>query len=268
MTTALASETKRDVLGVSLLAHDTPRDYGALVDAILEFYDAIGRRLDWFSGLGRKSWGKIRKFRPKSLRDYILDEDTKIVDLGPEKSATEHVLQCFLRPDDTSNQEYTTRWITLTATGLAFETPAVRTLLARLIDLYPIVHGGVGGYRSLVYAAKECSFSGAVSGVDLDEVTRERLGEDQMLRGRYLRRVRRLYPITIVGPTLWTDLPPLPAVDPMPNVEAVGDCKLIHAWPELVEPRDPEFLAGTTALRRWLWPFTIQNPADALEGEP
>jgi hypothetical protein len=268
MTSALASETKRDVLGISLLASDTPRDYGALVDAILEFYAAIGRPLTWFSGLGRKSWGKVRKFRPKSFRDYILDEDTKMAHFGPEGSATEHSIEVFLRPDNPAKQEYETRWITLTATGLAYETPAVRTLLARLIDLHPIVHGGIGGYRSLVYAAKECSFSGAVSGIDLDEVTRERLGEDQMLRGRFLRRVRRLYPITIVGPTLWKELPSLPALGPMPKVETVGDCKLIHAWPELVEPRDPEFLAGTTELRRWLWPFTIQNPADALEGEP
>jgi hypothetical protein len=260
-----ASETRRDVLGVSLIASDTPRDYAALADAILEFYDAIQRRLDWFSGLGRKSWGKIRKFRPKAFRDYILSDDTKMVHFGPEESATEHTIELFLRPDDPAKQDYETRWVTLTATGLAFETPAVRTLLARLIDLYPIAQGFVGGYRSLVYAAKECSGSGAVSGLDLDEATRARLHEDQMLRGRFLRRVRRLYPITIFGPKLWHELPPLPALDPMPKVEDVGDCKLLHAWPQLVEPRDPEFLAGTTELRRWLWPFTIQNPADAID---
>ena len=65
MTRERTSDTKRDVLGVSLIARDTPRDYGALVDAILEFYDALARTPTWFSGLGRKSWGKIRKFRPK-----------------------------------------------------------------------------------------------------------------------------------------------------------------------------------------------------------
>jgi hypothetical protein len=235
------------------------------VDAILEFYEAIERPPSWFSGLGRKSWGKIRKFRPKSFRDYILNEDTKMAHFGPEESATEHSIELFLRPDDPSRQDYETRWITLTATGLAFETPAVRTLLARLIALYPIAQGFIAGFRSLNYAAQECSFSGAVAVQEIDEVTRERLGEDQMLRGRFLRRVRRLYPITIIGPTLWKELPPMPALDPMPKVEAVGDCKLIHAWPELAEPRDPEFLAGPTALRRWLWPFTIQNPADAID---
>lgn len=260
-----ASETRRDVLGVSLIAADTPRDYAALADAIVEFYDAIERPLDWFSGLGRKSWGKIRKFRPKSFRDYILNDDTKMVHFGPEESATEHSIELFLRPDNPAKQEFEQRWVTLTATGLAFETPAVQALLARMIDLYPIVQGFVTGFRSLTYAAKECSGSGAVSGRDLDEATRARLHEDQMLSGRFLRRVRRLYPITIFGPKLWNELPPMPAVDPMPAVEQVGDCTLLHAWPSLVEPRDPEFLAGTTELRRWLWPFTIQNPADAID---
>jgi hypothetical protein len=42
----------------------------------------------------------------------------------------------------------------------------------------------------------------------------------------------------------------------------LGNCKMLTCWPELVEPHDPAFLAGTSALRRWLWPYTIQNPAD------
>jgi len=138
-------------------------------------------------------------------------------------------------------------------------------LLASLIELYPIAHGGAGKYRSLQYAAQECSWSGSVSPFELDEATRERLGEDQMLSGRLLRKLRRLYPVTIVGPKLWSELPPLPKVEPMPRVDEIGNCKLITAWPELVEPRDPAFLAGTVELRRWLWPFTVQNPHDAVD---
>ena len=29
------------------------------------------------------------------------------------------------------------------------------------------------------------------------------------------------------------------------------------------DSRDPEFLAATLPLRRWLWPHTFQNPLDA-----
>lgn len=255
------------VLGVSLLASDMPRDYGALVDAIIDFYSQLDLAPRWFSVLGRTSWGRIRKFKPKLFRNSVLDEQAMMVHLGPEEGATEHVIQCFLRPRDPNKQDFVTRWVTLTGTGLTFELTAVRTFVTRIIELYPVVHGGVAGYRSLGYAAKECSFSGAVDTSEVDEATRRRLGEDQMLSGRMLRSIRRLYPITIIGAHAWSQLPPMPALDPMPVVEAVGDCKLIHAWPRLVEPRDPEFLAGTTELRRWLWPYTIQNPADAIEPE-
>ncbi|HSN29829.1 MAG TPA: hypothetical protein VLT45_26255 [Kofleriaceae bacterium] len=260
--------TRRSVLGVSLLAADVPRDYDALVDAIVTFYTTLGRSPTWFSLHGRRLWGRSRKFRPKAFRDSVLDDDSLMAFLGPEAdSATEHVIMCFLRPDDPAKQEFAQRWVTLTATGLTLETPAVRAFVDRMIELYPIVQGAVACYRSLAYAAKECSFSGAVSGDELDDTTRKRLNADQLLEGRFRRRLRRLYPVTIVGPALEKPLPPVPPFESAPRFEQVGDCTLIHAWPALVEPRDPQFLAGTVELRRWLWPYTIQNPADAIEPE-
>jgi hypothetical protein len=259
-----ASATDR-VLGVSLLARDVPRDYTALADALVAFYRACGRPAQWISPTARTSLGRRRKFRDDTLRAIVTDDENTDVMIGTESNITEHEISCFLRPRSPSNQDYTMRWVTLTATGVSFDTPAVRALLAALIDLYPIAQGAVGGYRSLAYAAQECSFSGAVSPFDLDEPTRARLSRDQRLRLRFLQALRRLYPITIIGPNLWSQLPPIPEVEAMPVVETVGDCKLIHAWPTLVEPRDPEFLAGTVELRRWLWPYTIQNPADAID---
>jgi hypothetical protein len=75
-------------------------------------------------------------------------------------------------------------------------------------------------------------------------------------------RLRRLYPITIIGQAIWAKLPPLPEIDPMPEVTELGDCKVLKTWPTLVDPHDPQFLLGTRELRRWIWPYTIQNPAD------
>ena len=75
-------------------------------------------------------------------------------------------------------------------------------------------------------------------------------------------------PITVVGPSIWATLPPMPVFDPMPRVEDLGDCKVLTAWPTLCEPRDPAFLRGTRDLRAWLWPYTIQNPADHLDRDP
>jgi len=251
---------------MSVLASDVPSDYAALTDAILAFYDAVEQAPRTFSVLSRSRKVKIRAFRAKSFRETMLDENTLELSIHVgDENVDEHNVTCFLRPHDLAKQEFETRWVTLTATGLNLDDKPVRTLLGRLIELYPIAHGGVGKYRSLQYAAKECSWSGSVSPFELDEATRERLGEDQMLRGRLLRKLRRLYPVTIVGPKRWSELPPLPKVEPMPRVDDVGNCKLITAWPELVEPRDPAFLAGTVELRRWLWPFTVQNPHDAVD---
>jgi hypothetical protein len=50
------------------------------------------------------------------------------------------------------------------------------------------------------------------------------------------------------------------------KVEDLGNCKMLTCWHELVEPHDPAFLAGTRELRRWIWPHTIQNPADEPDG--
>ena len=255
------------VLGLSMVAHDVPRDYEALADAIIAFYRSCGRPAQWISPIGRTSLGRRRKFRDDTLRAIVNDDENTDVLLGVGSNITEHEITCFLRPRDPVNQDFTMRWMTLTATGLSFTAPAVRALLASMIDVYPIAHGAIGGYRSLAYAAQECSFSGAVSPFELDEATRARLSRDQRLRLQFSGALRRLYPITIVGPDLWSKLSPIPALDPQPLVEDIADCKVIHAWPTLVEPRDPTFLAGTVELRRWLWPFTIQNPADAIETE-
>ncbi|MBV8760964.1 MAG: hypothetical protein JO257_26960 [Deltaproteobacteria bacterium] len=236
-----------------------------MTNAIVRFYDACGRPARWINAWPRNGVVKRRTFRPGTLNEVIRDEEMTGFTVTVSDDATEHCIRCFLRPLSPDTAERELRWVTLTATGLPFETPAVRDLLEAVIDVYPIIQGSVGGYRSLTHAAQECCFSGAVSAWDLDDATRGRLKVDQRLDHHFKTTLRRLYPITIIGAELWRPLPPVPAVDPMPRVEAIGDCKLIHAWPTLVEPRDPEFLAGTIELRRWLWPHTIQNPADAIE---
>lgn len=143
-------------------------------------------------------------------------------------------------------------------------TPAVRAFIEDIVGVYPIAHGFVTGFDSLAYAALEC-LAALFSPFEIDEASRKRLGEDQMLAAGLSTKLRRLYPITIIGSEIWSRLPAMPAVEPVPVVEDIGDCKMLTVWPELVGPRDPAFLAGTVELRRWLWPYTIQNPADAPE---
>lgn len=247
------------VIGVSFTPLDQPRDRERLATAILRFYEECGLRPD---RVDQSEWRKARDFTEKTFRQAMMDPAGRQIylwaDLVPE-------LNCFLRPSDPLDQEFETRWAVLVSTRLPCRvSEPVHRLMEAITRLYPISHGSVGGYRSAAYAAQECCHSGAYSPLELDPDTRARLDEDQMCRRFVRTKLRRLYPVTIIGPDLWAQLPPMPSVDPAPRVEDLGNCKMLTVWPELVEPRDPAFLAGTKELRRWLWPYTIQNPADAI----
>lgn len=249
-------------LGVSFYAAKSPSDVSALAEAILAFYDAIARPPHRLVSLHRD--GKIpqRAYKKTAFLDAIRDERVIELSLGDVTDPEAVVVECWLRPREpgAENLRWESPWITITGQHLSPDQQAVRDLVRSIASIYEIAQGFIAGFRDLKSARKECSFSGAVSSLELDPETRERLGEDQMSRGQFLRRIRRLYPITLVGPTIWAELPPLPAG---PIVEDVGTCKQLVAWPVLAEPRDPAFLAGTVELRRWLWPYTIQNPADS-----
>lgn len=135
----------------------------------------------------------------------------------------------------------------------------VERFLARTCAAYPVSHGGVFRAASSTHASAEANL---VGNSDLDPEVSKRIGFDAMNRTAAITKLRRLYPMTIVGPAIWAALPPLPAVEPPLVVRDLGGCKMITAWPTLVDPHDPQFLLGTRALRQWLWPHTIQNPAD------
>lgn len=256
------------MLGISFLAATGPRDFSALTEAVLAFYDAIAQRPTEFVSLRNDSKIGRRLFTPAQFRKLVRDERIEEFHIGDVTEPDAVVVECWLRPRYPEDQRFETRWITITGTGISYGSPPVRELMKTIVSLYEIAQGCVAEYRSLAYARKECSFSGAYSPFELDPETAERLGEDQMCRGLFLSRLRRLYPVTIIGPRIWSELPAMPTFDPAPTVEELGDCKVLKAWPELVEPRDPAFLAGTVELRRWLWPYTIQNPADAVDTNP
>jgi hypothetical protein len=77
-------------------------------------------------------------------------------------------------------------------------------------------------------------------------------------------KARRLYPITLLGPKLASQVSAADATAAGAlAVQEINGSLLIDAYPEVVETWDPEFLRATVELRRWLWPHTIQNAADA-----
>lgn len=251
-------------LGISFFAAKPPSDVNTLADAVLSFYDAIERPPGRLVALQHDGEIPKRTFKESTFLELVRDARVSSISLGDVTDPGAVVVDCWLRPEDPENMRWESPWITITGHRLSLDAPAVRDLVTSIATIYEIAQGFVAGFRDLNHARKECSFSGAVSGFELDPETRERLGEDQMSRGQLRQRLRRLYPVTMIGPAIWAELPPMSGVEPLPAVGDVGTCKQLTAWPLPVEPRDPTFLAGTVELRRWLWPYTIQNPADAL----
>jgi hypothetical protein len=163
----------------------------------------------------------------------------------------------FLRDQIGFERATTNRHVMLISPTRASPVDAgILSFLRAAIGEYPVVHGGAARVPSWSHAVAEARL---IQNGSIDWATNDRVGYDSRPD---LGPARRLYPVTIFGPALWTSLPPLPAIDPMPKVEDLGDCKMLTCWPELVAPHDPAFLAGTRELRQWLWPHTIQNPMD------
>jgi hypothetical protein len=76
-------------------------------------------------------------------------------------------------------------------------------------------------------------------------------------------RIRRVYPITLLGPQFASQV----GVDKLvaagaKNVEQINGSVIFDATPQLLEAWSPEYLAATVELRRLLWPMSFQNPAD------
>ncbi|HEY4244017.1 MAG TPA: hypothetical protein VGM88_29595 [Kofleriaceae bacterium] len=76
------------------------------------------------------------------------------------------------------------------------------------------------------------------------------------------RRIRRLYPVSLLGPRFTTprNIELLRAAGA--EVEQVKDCLIVTTALELVSAWDPDYMGKTAALRKLAWPISIQNPID------
>jgi hypothetical protein len=246
---------------------DGPRDARALGDAILAFYDAWKAKPEKMTYRSPKV--KTRAFRRAAFEACLDDPSVPSITLWADRNDTPTV-STFLRfiPDPAVPLagEFESRQfgVAAPAPSMSLVPDSLWRLVRAAIVLSPVVQGCAGWFGNEYSAGAECWRGNAA---EEDDETRARLKEDTLSWSSKRRRLRRLYPVTIIGPELWAQLPPLPEGTGA-TVEDIGDCKVLTAWPVLCGPRDPEFLRGTRALREWLWPYTIQNPADHLDNDP
>lgn len=240
-----------------LWAMAAPRDVEPLIGATFEVFAAFDQRP---SRMALTVGGRSRPVRYSSaaLTSALRSPETCRVYLRSATAAPVEIM-LFLREYPPYQASTRRRHVILSTPATDVDDARIMEFLRAACAVYPVAHGGVLRPPSRDHAAAETELIG---NVDLDPVFRKRISFDSMHSHEALTKLRRLYPVTIIGPAIWATLPPLPATDPPLVVRDLADCKMITAWPTLTDPHDLDFLLGTRDLRRWLWPYTIGNPAD------
>jgi hypothetical protein len=122
-----------------------------------------------------------------------------------------------------------------------------------------------GCFRSQSFVQANCEVDYPFSYEQEPKEFKERIRVDRKFASDRWTKARRLYPITLLGPKLASQVSAADARNAGAlALEEINGSLLIDAYPSVVETWDPEFLKATVELRRWLWPYTIQNPADAI----
>lgn len=144
-------------------------------------------------------------------------------------------------------------------------------LAAQHATLAP-VSGGVLAASDLRHAKVEITqqlehFEGEV--LTQDQLLFEERMRQERPDGELKTKLRRVYPITLLGPRLASqvDVDALRAAGAT-KIESINGSILFDATPSLVEAWSPEFLEATTALRRLLWPLSTQHPVDDPDAKP
>ncbi|MBK9031272.1 MAG: hypothetical protein IPL61_08040 [Myxococcales bacterium] len=232
-----------------------PREIEPLIAALLQAFRDFGEK-------PRRMWPLTRtKKNSYSEARFVAavraDETTSVTvkGLGLAQVSVHLDLRTDRRYPDFSPKRY----VELTAPVVTPDDPRLLEFLRTACALYPVSQGGVFRAENPDHAGAEASLCNTST---FDPEASRRIDFDAGNRDDASLKVRRLYPVTIIGPEIWAALPPLPEVAPPLVVRDLADCKMVTAWPTLVDPHDLQFLLGTRALRRWLWPHTIQNPAD------
>ncbi|MBZ0234571.1 MAG: hypothetical protein K8M05_19725 [Deltaproteobacteria bacterium] len=142
---------------------------------------------------------------------------------------------------------------------------ACSDFLAFAASVQDVLHGGITVLDNLAQAESEVTGTGTDVAKQPPRFVR-RHDHDWRYPRRAWTVVRRLYWTTLLGPKLASAAGGAAAARAAGalSIQEISGSLLFQAMEG--PPRDsldPEFLAATTRLRRWLWPHTFKNPLDA-----
>ena len=189
--------------GLSVVTGHAPVDRDALSVATVRLASALDLRKARLSWTAKKR--ARRAFKENLLHEAIRDPAMESLSLSDDDRLWYINLQFGSLSPGYDDQR---RWQTVIADA------SVRTaMLSFAADVgaqMGLVSACVAGYRDHWYARHE----GTLVEIEghVEPPNDRRLGEDAMLSHRAQTRLRRLYPITIIGPELWAQLPPMPGL--------------------------------------------------------
>jgi hypothetical protein len=213
--------------------------------------------------------GKWRRQLWKAFDDAARDDDVEAVDLlvgSPQDVRFTATIQ--LRKDsDPQRVSPSPLYLGFACESQTWSADGICRAARLLLETAAVGHvtplfGGVFRAPVLNQALYEIHSGGNLH--DEPKVFQDRIGFDMRLVN-YWTKARRLYPITLLGPKLASQVSASDALAAGAlAVQEINGSLLIDAYPTVVETWDPEYLKATVNLRKWLWPHTIQNPADAV----
>jgi hypothetical protein len=257
-------------VGLTAVVRRSVADHREFVAGLMAFYEELGakpRRMTYHPP-------KVGVYvvTPKRMKAFAEELRAKFLVIGSHDQDRDQGVagdgQFYIKDDenDPAGAEFERRWSGAFAHS-SLNITAFRTLARLLEERFGLISAGMMFQVRRADVGREALMATG----DRDDCTPGVVERTDWDAGKWRKShtaLRRLYPVTIIGPEIWSRLPPMPVFDPMPTIEDFGDCKLMTAWPTLCSPRDPDFLRGTRALREWLWPYTIQNPADHIDNDP
>lgn len=211
-----------------------------------------------------------RKIKWQTVEELAALSSTGSIRMREQEGASLLTIDAYLRHNPAIELEFQAPaaiWLGVEGTSehLLGLLAAFSDFLAFAATVPDVLHGGITVLDNLAQAESEVTGTG--TDVDQQPLRFVRRHEHDW---RYPKRawtaLRRLYWATLLGPKFAAAAGGASAarVSGALNIQETDDSLLFQAMEG--PPRDsldPEFLAATTRLRRWLWPHTFQNPLDA-----
>jgi hypothetical protein len=213
--------------------------------------------------------GRWRGFKWQAIDDAIADPDAQVLNLvvgAPSNVWFSAKLQLRSSPDVRLRPPSPRCFYFASeqrASGSSSLAVAGQEMLEQIAGAAKPVSGGVLGAPTFNQAY--CEVEDGANSQHEPPAFMERNKVDCIAASDRWTKARRLYPITLLGPKLASQVSASDALAAGAlAVKEINGSLLIDAYPTVVETWDPDYLRATVNLRKWLWPHTIQNPADAV----